>query len=49
LRHTAAIRLRATYGLELAQAILGHKTLVATQIYAEKNVQTAMRLMAEVG
>jgi integrase len=49
LRHTAATRLRAAYGLEPVQAVLGHRTLTATQIYAEKNVQAAIRLMGEVG
>ncbi|HSI34583.1 MAG: tyrosine-type recombinase/integrase [Phycisphaerae bacterium] len=49
LRHTAATRLRREYGLEAAQVILGHKTLAVTQIYAEKNVEAAVRIMAEVG
>jgi integrase len=49
LRHNAATRLRKEYGLEAAQVILGHKTLEVTEIYAEKNVAAAMRIMAEVG
>jgi integrase len=49
LRHSAATNLRKTYGLEPAQVILGHKTLTVTQVYAEKNVEAAMRIMAEVG
>jgi integrase len=49
LRHNAATRLRKEYGLEAAQVILGHKTLSVTQIYAEKNVAAAQRIMAEVG
>lgn len=49
LRHTTATKLRAEFGLEPAQVILGHKTLVATQIYAEKNVKTAIQIMAQVG
>ncbi|MGA2496757.1 MAG: site-specific integrase [Tepidisphaeraceae bacterium] len=49
LRHTTATELRKNYGLEAAQVILGHKTLTVTQIYAEKNVAAAMRIMAEVG
>jgi integrase len=49
LRHTAATRLRRDFGLEAAQVILGHKTLTATQIYAEKNVVVAQRIMADVG
>jgi integrase len=49
LRHTAATRLREQYGLEAAQVILGHKTLSVTEIYAEKNVAAAQRIMGEVG
>lgn len=49
LRHSAATRLRRVYGLEAAQVILGHKTLTVTQVYAEKNVEAAKQVMAEVG
>lgn len=49
LRHTAATELRKQYGLEAAQVILGHRTLTVTQVYAERNVEAAMRIMAEVG
>ena len=49
LRHTAATNLRKNYGLEPAQVILGHKTLTVTQVYAERNVEAAMRIMGEVG
>lgn len=49
LRHTSATNLRKEFGLEAAQVILGHKTLAVTQLYAEKNVEAAQRIMAEVG
>jgi site-specific recombinase XerC len=49
LRHNAATSLRKQFGLEAAQVILGHRTLTVTQVYAEKNVQAAMRVMSEVG
>lgn len=49
LRHTAGTRLRKEYGLEAAQVILGHKTLTVTQVYAEKNISAAQRVMAEAG
>jgi integrase len=49
LRHNAATLIRELYGLEAAQAILGHKTLSMTQIYAEKNLKAAERVMNEVG
>jgi site-specific recombinase XerC len=39
--------LRAEHGLEHAQIILGHRTLTATQIYAEKNVAAAKKIMME--
>jgi integrase len=49
LRHTAATELRKQHGLEAAQVILGHKTLTVTQVYAEKNVEAAKRVMTLVG
>jgi integrase len=49
LRHTAATALRKTHGIEAAQVILGHKTLDVTELYAEQNVEQAMRIMAQVG
>jgi len=49
LRHTAATELRKTHGLEAAQVILGHRTLTVTQVYAEKNVAEAQRVMSLVG
>jgi integrase len=49
LRHNAATRLRREYGLEAAQVILGHKTLAVTEIYAERNVAAARKIMGEVG
>ena len=49
LRHNAATHLRKEYGLEAAQVILGHKTLAATEIYAEKNQDAARKIMAAVG
>jgi integrase len=49
LRHSAATRLRKEYGLEAAQVILGHRRLEVTQIYAEKNVEAAKKIMGEVG
>ena len=45
IRHNTATKLRALHGLEAAQVILGHKTLSAAQIYAEKNVAKAKEIM----
>jgi integrase len=49
LRHTAATELRKEHGIEAAQVILGHRTLSSSQIYAEKNVEVAKRVMAAIG
>jgi integrase len=49
LRHLAATEIRKRYGLEAAQAVLGHRTIVATQIYAEQHRGVARRVAAEVG
>lgn len=49
LRHNAATSIRREFGLEAAQVILGHKTLAVTQIYAEKDVAAAKRIMEQVG
>lgn len=49
LRHTAATELRKQYGVEGAQAVLGHAHLAATQIYAEVDQQVASRIAKERG
>jgi integrase len=49
LRHSAATEIRKAFGLEAAQAALGHATLSAAQVYAEKNADTARRIAAAVG
>lgn len=49
LRHTCATELRKTFGLEGSQVVLGHKSISATQIYAEKNAEAARKIMAQIG
>jgi integrase len=49
VRHAAATQIRAEHGMEVAQVLLRHKTLSATQIYAEKNVEAARKLAGKVG
>ncbi len=49
LRHTAATAIRSRFGSEAAQGILGHKNLSTTEIYAERDLAAAARIMAEVG
>jgi integrase len=49
IRHKTATEIRRTYGLDGAGAVLGHSKLETTQIYAERDLQLAMRIAAEVG
>ncbi|MBI1900938.1 MAG: site-specific integrase [Planctomycetia bacterium] len=49
LRHTAATEIRRRFGLEAAQVTLGHTEASVTQIYAERDMSLAARVMGEVG
>jgi integrase len=49
LRHTRATEVRRRYGLDGAQSALGHKNADVTQVYAEKNLELAMRIAKETG
>jgi integrase len=49
LRHSTATLIRELYGIEAAQALLGHKSLAMTEIYAQTNLKAAERVMNEVG
>ncbi len=49
LRHTAATRIRKSYGIELARIILGHSTAFTTEIYAEADRVKAMEVMTKIG
>ncbi len=49
LRHTAATEVRRKYGLEAAQAVLGHAQADVTQLYAERDLDFARRVIGEVG
>jgi integrase len=49
LRHTRATEVRRTYGLEAAQVILGHAKADVTQVYAERDMALAAKIMGEVG
>jgi integrase len=49
LRHAAATRMRERYGLEDTQALLGHKSLASTQVYAERKDGAAVRIMTIAG
>jgi integrase len=49
LRHTFASEVRRRYGLEAAQALLGHARADVTQVYAERDLTLALRVAAEMG
>jgi integrase len=49
LRHTRATAIRQGFGLEVAKAVLGHTDTKITEIYAERDLELAMRIMREIG
>lgn len=49
LRHTAATEIRARYGVEAARVVLGHTRVETSQIYAERDLGLAARIMGDVG
>lgn len=49
LRHNAATRLRREFGIEAARVILGHRSSVVTEVYAEIDRSKAIDIMARVG
>ncbi|MFH5802768.1 hypothetical protein [Alienimonas sp. DA493] len=49
LRHTRAPRLRAKYGIELTRTVLGHSDIGTSEIYAERDLAGAERVMRAVG
>jgi integrase len=49
LRHSRGTEIRKVYGIEGAQAVLGHSELGVTQVYAEVDRQAARKIMAEIG
>ena len=49
LRHSRATFLRKHYGIDVARAILGHGTIVTTEIYAELDREKAREVVALIG
>jgi len=49
LRHNAATELRKEFGLEAARIILGHRSAVMTQVYAEQDERQAIEAIMKVG
>jgi integrase len=49
LRHSFATRVRAAFGLEAAQVVLGHSNAAITQVYAERDQTLAVKVASEIG
>lgn len=49
LRHTRATAIRQKFGIEAAKAVLGHTETKITEIYAERDLALASRVMNEIG
>jgi len=49
LRHNAATRIRAAYGVEAARIILGHSSVATSEIYAEIDQERAGEIVGELG
>ncbi|MGE3172484.1 MAG: tyrosine-type recombinase/integrase [Planctomycetota bacterium] len=49
LRHAAATRIRREMGIEVAQAVLGHRLVETTQVYAEVSQRRAIEAMERMG
>ncbi len=49
LRHNAATRIRAAYGIEIARIILGHSSAVTSEIYAEVDKEKIMDVVDKLG
>lgn len=49
LRHTRAMELKREAGLDVARAVLGHKSPIITEHYATLDIETATAVMAKLG
>jgi integrase len=49
LRHTRALELKREVGLDVARAVLGHRTPIITEHYATLDVAKAAEVMARLG
>jgi integrase len=49
LRHTAGTKVRDEFGLEYAQAVLGHASAKTTEIYAQVSFEKAAEVMRKIG
>jgi integrase len=49
LRHTRAAEIKRAAGLDAARAVLGHRTPIITEHYAELDIGQAVEVMAKIG
>ena len=49
LRHNAGTDIRREAGIEMARIILGHRSAVTSEIYAEADKEKAAALVARIG
>ena len=49
LRHLRALELKREAGVEVARAVLGHRSPVMTEHYAGLDLATAAKVMANIG
>jgi integrase len=49
LRHSSGTEVRNKYGLDAAQAVLGHANASTTEIYAELDFEKAAQVAREIG
>ncbi len=49
LRHSAATNLRKEFGLEVARILLGHRSPMVTETYAELDERRAIEVMSQIG
>ena len=49
LRHTAATEIRRDFGLDAARAVLGHRSVIVTNDYAELDLQKAVTVAQAMG
>ena len=49
LRHTRGTVIRKKFGIEATRTVLGHSETSTTEIYAERDFETAVEIMREIG
>jgi site-specific recombinase XerC len=49
IRHTVGTEVRARYGLEAAQCLLGHTKATVTEVYAERDMRQAAEIARKIG